>query len=897
MGRMTNLFWIGLTLFAHLLLASNASASAIVPKAADTQSVSFIPGSEEDGTTDKVAIRPPNAHGISINRFDLFYVNSPLKLINLAKSADGESNKAAKLIVIYAPNITINNDVEAIGPVTDVLFITDPQGSFTCDSCYFNNFYRIGLVAGMESELQFASDSFDASLVDYIGALHSYPEGFDANSRTSPEYYLGTVQIGNLSAPGSLWVDVVAPKVDIVGGIDTNSRLKQNFDGSYESDLNGNLVAGLGQVNIVAGLFGWDYEQRKITESQSGYLSETTVYDEQTQSDINLSAEHVGEPSNIGGSINSRSVVVSANVRGTNISSVINTISNIATSVTYRNQLVVLDEGVSLNGLGGVYDNHLEVSGSVYSNAAININAFRNLRLSASSIFESPSVNVVAGVSAINESKIYSDVIKVGAKYFENRGTIDASEEVEIWAEKNIENVYGGKVVSPRVFITSDSGFVINGSTTPYEKNPIYEIYSAPAFCLITCAPSRLVTPSSKMPPTFYDVIPTQSAMNSFAYQLSISDYGEQRLNPISEVTTAYIIGDLVQINANSVLNVNAYWENPESLSGFQFIKERVGQVGIVANRVLNIKASSTVRNTSASMFVTHESGEMSIDAPILINDRYRFLATLAPGNDGSIRTEMELVSPPGNITSLGDFASTGWLQNRYSYFDIKNNATFRQDAAITNSAVKLSSFVQENVTDPNINYFSCRPSLVELFCSISDRSRRSIAGIYFGDAVADVDLNLDCSSPSDLAACSSEGGLILTESQATNTLFNVSGNFVGPEAAWNVSEIAVLERFQDWAATNFLSDYRSSSAGGYALPGMEWLGQLRWGHSVYVDSYEVDYENNNIEVTWKEVNSIPGVVEEPEYITEVYSLYETLVEIYESIAQFFDEFMESVDW
>lgn len=130
--------------FTHL-----AYSSSIVVSSGQSKQIKFyhLPGNKSD---DFLNLAPANAYGISVNRFSRFEIkDKALKLMNV-KSRNGNSDiPSASIIVIVADHIELSGQVQILGDLADLVFIsTSSNGTVSCTACNIENVYRVGLIVG-----------------------------------------------------------------------------------------------------------------------------------------------------------------------------------------------------------------------------------------------------------------------------------------------------------------------------------------------------------------------------------------------------------------------------------------------------------------------------------------------------------------------------------------------------------------------------------------------------------------------------------------------------------------------------------------------------------------------------------------------------------------------------
>ncbi len=624
--------------FATLLmfLSLGAFASTIVPNTTNTSVVSG-----DNGASDLVSLSPPNASGISVNRFDYFSViNRPVSLVNVPSYVGSNENEVfsgpAELIVIQAPTIDIQNTVTLLGPSADIVFITNnTAGDISCINCTFNNFLRISLLAGQGNVIH-------NEMAD-VGVLTS---GVSA-----------MVSLNGLYAPGALGVDVLGNIIYQTGVIDTHQRAIKDARGGYTNVAHGNLKIGSGQVNLMLGDVSWDYEAHQVVDV----------------------GDFAGARS-LGGSIASTSVKITSST-DLELTVDIDTRTDLAASVTYKNGTFIPREGIEIYAF---VDASVDVHSDLRSEGDITFSAVDNLELSASSSIEAKTAQLIAKGRVINHALVHAGSLSVAGRRVVNEGQLTADNALHVWAEQEVANQYGGYISGDHVILVSETRAVRNGSRTPYRSRDVEtnDLLSAVQNAYVANIDARKLG-------TYYSL--NYSPANATGVSLAASN-------------TAHISADVLEIKAVAFENINPFYKRVSNDTYLELSREKIDQVRISAESNLSIKASSYIVNSSAQIIQNSPVGKIAIDTALFTNERYRVETIMdyshaSQTSSENLETNSELVetvvttttvdeligtttvaySPPGSIVAMGAFEnkSSQSFSNNTAYIEVFGNGIF----------------------------------------------------------------------------------------------------------------------------------------------------------------------------------------------------------------------------
>lgn len=629
----------------------------------------------ENGTIDLVSLNPANASGVSINYFSDFVVESkPLRMVNVPSyNGTDESQELgpADLIVIIADDIKIKNAVTLLGPATDIVFITNtPSGGIECINCTLNNFLRVSLVA-----------AYGATLNNSTAELGELRSGL-----------ISTATLNNVYAPGVIGFDVMANDISVNGVIDIHTRALSDARGGYTNVAHGNVLIGTGQVNLMIGDLAWNYDTDQVTEVDA------------------YSGSHF-----IDGAISSTGVKITAS-GDLFVDTNIDTRTDLISSITYKGGTHIPLEKIDIMSFAG---GGITLNGSLNSDGIVKVMANGELSLSASSYIDGSIVELIAGDAIVNLSDVTGESVSLAGDRVINEGNLEGRQLVEVWAQNEVMNQYGGYISGDTVKLISKDKVVRNGSRTPYisrgfEANDLLSLLQ-----------------------------------NSYVAGLNVTRLGTYyalNFNP-AEATgvsmaannTAHISARSLEISAVGFENINPYYKPVTDGALLELSRERLDQVRISAEDYLAIKASSYVVNSSAQMRLNNPTGIFAIDTAVFVNERYRvdtvlgFESTQTTSSTQSIYleiaqdvtvTDTEVVgthtvvySPPGSLVVMGRFEnrSTQSFLNNMAYFEVFGDAVidtpYIKDFGLENQGIAHSSSMTSYINLGELEGFLGRQS------------------------------------------------------------------------------------------------------------------------------------------------------------------------------------------
>ncbi|ROR98998.1 hypothetical protein EDC56_3238 [Sinobacterium caligoides] len=528
-----------------------------------------------------------NANGLSINHFSQFKLNNnDLQILNVAADED---STAATTIVLIANEFLLQQHIELVGaPANLVLLSTANAGDISCFNCSFTGFHRLSLSAA-RSDSNFSHD---------VGVLASTPGG--------------QVTVDNLDAAGILSVELQANNVVLQGPINTHLAATKNSQGQYQAAPVGSHSIGAGGVNLMLGRLSWDYDQQQITRSQSS--GSATLNGSIRSTDVLINS---ASPLTLNTSIDSRSDAIASQ---------------------YFNGASYLPvERVRVHDFGS---GTTTINGTIRSNRSVAINSGGALQLNkAGNLIHAYHVELIAKNKLFNSSTISGNELHLAGGQLVNRGSLNAEQRLEAWADYTLANEFGGEISGASMLLQSARGIVRNGSRTPYiptvENNTLLTINSNEAY-------------QYQKGGTYY-----RSGMNVdgkgqktsdlsgkiTANILEIKARAFENINPVwkknrSAETESQFKHKNICMGANHpLIVVEGDWENRKAWSptfdNVFFHEKDQKQVSISAETTLSIVTSDYILNSSAEITLNHSVGSINFQSKQFLNERYRSAAGL----------------------------------------------------------------------------------------------------------------------------------------------------------------------------------------------------------------------------------------------------------------------------
>ena len=636
---------------AIALAYSNGNSFSTVAQQVDTPDYVF-PGQwsnnvqTKDGTTiDIFTPTPPNAAGISINNLQSFNVsNRPAFINNFGGTTYTEqqaevTHGPAKIIVIVAHDSYLTKPIKILGSKADLFIITKvDHGGFTCQNCSFEGVLRLSILTRGDN-FSFSADTSD------LGSFKP--------TRTT------YATINNLKAPGVIGVDIVTSTLHSNASVDLFQKVRTSgTNSSIVVDEDGNKTIANGALNILLGAHQWDYHSNKIVDNGQGYyIQNNRLY-------TGGGWKKEKGIKTVSGHFKAKTVRISSSGSLT-VSATAETVTDFTSTVSYRGEVFVPEESVDYQALAG----YLTVSGITNSagdvryksKGRLNVNTTQNTSHGKHlKVVSEERILIPAG------SRLVAENITLSGADIANSGTVRAAHRLEIHATNattaagntprgtgSVYNQYGGELIGSDILIDARN-VIRNGSRTPYASTPT-------------------TSDSLFNPQVFNNWIDDDGnaiAIGTFYHVPGSVDVAPTTTKKASN-QKAHIAGDKINMKATAIENINPYYLFSD---GYQVDMQRdmVAQVAISAEDELKIKASSYILNTSSLLSLNKANAALQLNAPNVINNRYRVAFQLkasdvAPKIKTTIETMTEnvatktaLYSPPGVIRSTGKVTSDG---------------------------------------------------------------------------------------------------------------------------------------------------------------------------------------------------------------------------------------------
>jgi len=863
--RRTKLSGINVLLCLLVLLTSKqVTASNIVPSSNHSEQISFISSANEGSTNDILYVRAANSSGISFNKFDHFEVSGKsLKIINVARRIETlidstptlvEADEATR-IVIMANSISLGDEVELVGPASDILFIsTNSSGDISCTNCQLKNFQRITFAVA--SPKQAITDS--TQIINQLSTSSN-----------------GSIDINNMDASGALVLEVLADSVSLQNDITTNVQVAKDSLGGYTQDINGTYSMGTGSVNLLVGSFDWDYDQQKIEKAYPQDLARS-----------------------LGGSIRSVSVKVTTSEQLT-INSNIDTRTDLLSTVRYDGNTHIANESIVLQSLG----DWVVVKGNITSNGATSVKSTNDLTIDSGAKITSPNIVLIARNSISNFASIESDQIKLAGKNILNRGSLKSFESTEVWAEGNIVNNFGGVIIGPEITLESEAGLVRNGSRYPYLAN-VSELSELNEPLDVD---SEAVNPTDSVHiGTFYrsDVYvgaegdriqPEKTSAHIVAKNLRIKALAVENINPYWKKIDASggVILNKTLMNQVTMSGQYGIWMDTSDYILNSSAIVRVNDVaGLLAIKtgVLTNERYRTL-NLLEKVVTSSESTETSTEE---YNETTTVQTTTDTSTDTiSFTTKSHTLSPPGFLVSMGNFeleASVGFVNNT-AYLEVFGSAQFKTDT-INDIGLEQDGI---NKTETVIT----TTSMVcwgDLTCDTPAGGGDIWSAVYSG-----------------YYAVSDEEIAISNAEQEMDSLFFVHGDIFGNETAYDSKDYDPFTYYTDLAAQSAI-EREFGHLGEDGDVTTSYVSLDMYNYVKYVTSLSFSHDpidensGDNLLIKWDKSTSAYAfdyqTADYSDTATEsqtsdslLLSLIEELEIIWETLAQFFSDLFAEFDW
>ncbi|WP_330960137.1 two-partner secretion domain-containing protein [Photobacterium sp. 53610] len=544
---LTSIFLLPTITFASLTSTNTKIVSSKYSDLQNDETLVFMGSLSSDGTAHvQVA-----TDGKTVKR--LLLVNNPI--IN-----KGVKNKPAQATVIQntsAKPLAISK-VEVLGPPSDII-IASPSG-LICDSCEFKNAKRVVLATGIPSFNQgnLTSIKTQEGLLDIVGS--------------------------GLKTQDAVFVDLFANSINVLGEINTFTRVNKNSTGGYDvAPSTGNRLASQGNLQLITGNTELSYE--------SGDINITNA----SQTDSALKIQGDITAGNV--LIQTTSLNTSATLQGN-----ITTLGDISLVNTYHDITVIPGGNIHIKSFGSLTlnENKLLTKSNVILEAS-NISIIPREEYKDYSI-KAGNIEISSENSLLMKGLIFADNIKVAANMVNNSGgELFALESLYVNGISYINNNSQGLFIGSNVALSS-SNSIINGILKPWFCKPLDSFRNAHI-------KSDTVQLGS-------GVGLVKSFINSCTGSNIIQDWE-------LEERKASIFGFNISLNAPEIINSNPYikqrsgYDEPE-------VKMEItdsNTVSISAENSLVIQAKNSFKNGSGVVEVLN--GNMSIDTPIIYNQRY----------------------------------------------------------------------------------------------------------------------------------------------------------------------------------------------------------------------------------------------------------------------------------
>lgn len=639
---------------AAVFAVANVSASTVVFSSTGNNGAKLVASSNVDMLIPSM----PNSDGNSYTKLTSFVIDRPLKIIN-SPGTHATSGPLAKLIIIDATSANLRSNIEIVGETADLLiFVNSNTANLSCTNCSFANIGRATLAA--------AAVSFNS-----------------LNNPVTISPVNSSLIINGLSTERVASMELIGRNIILNGRVNTQTRGSRLSDGSYQVNPNGGLIVGAGGVNIFSG-FVMSYPDLQV----GGAPYATSSLSMNSSTTISSQAIHI------------------ATAKPFRLLGTVTTKSDVTTAANYRGKLSAVEEAINIYSLGT--SGALSVEGALYSDKLVDVRSASDLTLNG--VVNAAGLIAIAGEGkklmhgatgsmilpgraakwlvtrennkdmvglaecrekplkadgAIDEAKAYlclSAFLSGGS--VENNGSIKGR-NVVVAAIGDLQNRYSGRIVADNIQLSSQQGFIRNGSQYPFRP-----LADSPKF----------------LTPIDPNNIPLGTVTINDQLFLSAQN-GAQKVD-----TSAFIIGKNVILSASgNIENINPYLELTTDTelwrNGVVFSPVKSARVQIIAEDNLKIESRSYILNSSAYIGVSKPGGIFYASAPSIANQRYTAQAVVKPFNRDDVNSvnntglEAALMtySPQGAIYSFAhlhfQLGTLGSFVNNSSYFEVLNSA------------------------------------------------------------------------------------------------------------------------------------------------------------------------------------------------------------------------------
>lgn len=760
---------------------ANVNASTVVFSATGNNGAKLVASSNVDVLIPSI----PNSDGNSYTKLTSFIVDRPLRIIN-SPGTYTTNGPLAKLIIIDATSANLLSNIEIVGETTDLLiFVNSNTANLSCTSCSFTNIGRVTLAT--------AAVSFDSQ---------NYPVNI---SPVNP-----SLLVNGLSTERVASMELIGRHVSLTGQVNTQARGSRLSDGSYQINPGGGLIVGAGGVNIFSG-FAMSYPDLRVGAPYS-----TSSLATNTSTMISSQAVHI------------------ATAKPFRLLGTVTTKSDVTTAVNYRGKLSAVEESINIYSLGtsGV----LSVEGALYSDKLVDVRSASDLTLSG--VVSAAGLIAIAGEGkklthgasgsiilpgqaakwlvtrehnkdmvglaecrqkplkadgTIDEAKAYlclSAFLSGGS--VENNGSIKGR-SVVVAAIGDLQNRYSGRIVADNIQLSSQQGFIRNGSQYPFKP-----LADSPKFL----AP---IDPNN---------IPLGTVTINDQLFLSAQN-GAQKVD-----TSAFIIGKNVILSASgNIENINPYLElttdTEQWRNGVVFSPAKSARVQVIAEDNLKIESRSYILNSSAYMGVSKPGGIFYASAPSIANQRYTAQAVVQPFNrtvnsvnNTGLEAALMVYSPQGAIYSFAtlqfQLGTLGSFVNNSSYFEVLNNAVIGSPSDPSKDT-QVAPEMRSKVVNIGLNVDAV------VNTSVNTQYVACIAAMTYSD---------EATSRKQYSECQRLYGSITTVAPGTQieaqqgTLFSVKGSY-DSTSHLQVTNHDVMGKMKDDVIANYIQAQSKASGSG----------------------------------------------------------------------------------
>jgi hypothetical protein len=449
-----------------------------------------------------------------------------------------------------------------------------------------------------------------------------------------------------------------------------------SVNGGYSATPTGKYSMGSGAIDFVTGAVTWNYEKkefRKVSDTTSSQEFAGTIKAPRISITSSNSVRFIGK---------------------------LDTRVDILGAVSYQDKTHLPHEGVVFQALskGAGSGVDVTISGDIYSDNSVELRATRDVRAEKSAEITALKLAGLSGRATKNYGQLRAAQLSLAGDTIENEGLLEADDSVQLWAEKDIANQYGGIIRAPDIILDSATAVVRNGSRTPYrtESANRNNLFNLGASEILTALESNLEFIGSNFDSSqlgaYYLLPGSMLLVNDGTVDIPLDH-------------SAHIVGGRVLVRAPAFENINPYFEKVDAFDRVSLDRQRVSQVLVSAEQLLEVQGpdgssdnrSEYMINSSGLVSVNAKDGRLRVQSKRLINNRFRISTYLKKYSQSSnpepdpydyyttkisqyeqgFASVTSVYSPPGFLSVMGkaEVNANLYFANIMGYFEAFSGA------------------------------------------------------------------------------------------------------------------------------------------------------------------------------------------------------------------------------